>query len=161
MQLLKSLLRLLSRFGLGCQRCLDLVKVDFGRGAPDTSRPSPCFLRLWGFAAGLAGRRSCTQHSRSEEAGKIAAHKLAGHAASSHKNAAAALPDGRRPLVWSAPRASPWSSHGPENRVCSPPVTDRVNETRQKSRHRQRTMGAWGSNRGCHLLWGPRLRETI
>ena len=62
---------------------------------------------------------------------------------------------------WLAPRAVPGSSHGPEIATRCSPVTDRVNETRQYTRYRQRMMGAWDSNRGCHLLWGPRLRETI
>ena len=45
-QLLELLLRLLSRFGLGCQRCFDLVEPNLGGGAPVTGGLSPCFLRL-------------------------------------------------------------------------------------------------------------------
>lgn len=53
---------------------------------------------------------------------------------------------------WLAPRAVPGSPHGPEIATRRPPVTDRVNEIRQYTRCRQRTMGAWGSIRSCRLL---------
>jgi hypothetical protein len=73
-----------------------------------------------------------------------------------HRSYQAAATNGNLPSTspWLAPRAVPGSPHGPEIATRRPPVTDRVNEIRQYTRCRQRTMGAWGSIRSCRLLCG-------